>query len=210
MSPEPTVFIVDDDPGFCKSLVWLVESVGLRAACYPSARQFLDAYDPSRPGCLVLDMRMPEMGGLDLLDEFSARDIHIPVIVVTAYGDVPAAVRAMKSGAVDFLEKPFSHEILLGRIQQCLEEDQQRRRKQAVSVEIEQRLSLLTPRQREVMDLVVTGKSSKEIALQLCISPKTVDNHRIKLMKKIQVVNVAHLIIVVGSPSQYRENPLPL
>ena len=147
-------------------------------------------------------MRMPEMGGLDLLDEFSARDIHIPVIVVTAYGDVPAAVRAMKSSAVDFLEKPFSHEILLSRIQQCLEEDQQRRRKQAVSAEIEQRLSLLTPRQREVMDLVVAGKSSKEIALQLCISPKTVENHRIKLMKKMQVANVMQLIIIVGSLSQ--------
>lgn len=210
MSPEPTVFIVDDDSNFSKSLVWLVESVGLRAECYRSAREFLGAYDPSRPGCLVLDMRMPEMGGLDLLDEFSARDIHIPVIVVTAYGDVPTAVRAMKSGAVDFLEKPFSHEILLSRIQQCLEEDQQRRRKQAVSAEIEQRLSLLTPRQREVMDLVVAGKSSKEIALQFCISPKTVENHRIKLMKKMQVSNVVRLIAVVASLSQSEGNPLPL
>ena len=210
MSPEPTVFIVDDDSNFRKSLVWLVESVGLRTECYPAAREFLDAYDPSRPGCLVLDMRMPGMGGLDLLDEISARDIHIPIIVVTAYGDVPTAVRAMKSGAVDFVEKPFSHEFLLGRIQQCLEEDQQRQRKQAVSAEIEQRLSLLTPRQREVMDLVVAGKTSKEAALQLCISPKTVEHHRIKLMKKMQVTNVAQLIIIVGSPSQSEGNPLPL
>ncbi len=210
MSPEPTVFIVDDDPAFRKSLVWLMESVGVRAECYPSAREFLDFYDSSRPCCLVLDIRMPEMGGLDLLDEISARDIHMPVIVVTAYGDVPAAVRAMKNGAVDFLEKPFSHEMLLSRIQQCLEEDQQRRRKQAVSTEIEQRLSLLTPRQRQVMDLIVAGKANKEIARRLGLSPKTVEYHRASLMKKLLVANLVELINVVGSLCQSEGNPLSL
>ncbi len=210
MSPEPTVFIVDDDPAFRKSLVWLVESVGVRAECYPSAREFLGAYDPSRPGCLVLDMRMPEMGGLDLLDEISAQDIHIQVIVVTAYGDVPAAVRAMKSSAVDFLEKPFSHEILLSRIQQCLKEDQQRRRKQAVRAEIERRLSLLTPRQRQVMDLIVAGKANKEVARGLGLSSKTVEYHRAKLMKNMQVSNLAELMTVVGPLFKSEGNPQSL
>ena len=141
------------------------------------------------------------------MDEISARDIHIPVIVVTAYGDVPAAVRAMKSGAVDFLEKPFSHEMLLSRIQQCLEEDQQRRRKQAVSTEIEQRLSLLTPRQRQVMDLIVAGKANKEIARELGLSSKTVEYHRAKLMKNMQVRNLAELMNVGGPLFQSEGNP---
>ncbi len=198
MSPEPIVYIVDDDPAFRKSLVWLVESVSVHTESYPSVREFLGAYDPSRrPSCLVLDMRMPEMGGLDLLDKISAGDIHIPVIVVTAYGDVPAAVRAMKSGAVDFLEKPFSNEMLLNRIQQCLEEDKQRWRKQAVSAEIEQRLSLLTPRQREVMDLVVAGETNKEIARHLRISFKTVEAHRAEVMKKMQAASLVELMQMV-------------
>ncbi len=210
MSPEPTVFIVDDDPAFCKSLVWLLESVDIRVESYSSAHEFLNSCDLGRPCCLILDVRMPEMGGLDLLDEISTRGIHIPVIIVTAYGDVPAAVRAMKSGAVDFLEKPLSNEMLLSRIQQCLEEDKQRFRKQAVSAEIEERLSLLTPRQREVMDLVVVGKSSKEIALRLGLSPKTVEYHRASLMKKMLVANLVELINVVGPLHQSEGNPQSL
>ena len=123
MSAEPIVHIVDDDPAFRKSLVWLLESVNLRVESYPSARTFLDSYAPSGPSCMVLDVRMPEMSGLDLLDELSARNIRLCIIVVTAYGDVPSTVRAMKSGAVEFIEKPVNHGMLLRRIRQCLEKE---------------------------------------------------------------------------------------
>ena len=197
MSPEPIVFIVDDDPSFRKSLVWLLESADIRVQSYSSAHEFLDSCDLGRPCCLILDVRMPKMGGLDLLDELVTRDIHIPVIIVTAYGDVPTAVRAMKNGAVDIFEKPFSDQMLLDRVQQCLKKDIRNREEQAMQAEVMQRLTLLTPRQRQVMDLVVAGKSNKEIARQLDRSIKTVEAHRAAVMNKTRAVNLAELVQLV-------------
>lgn len=194
MISDAVVCVVDDDPAIRKSLRWLIESVGLTVEAFESAREFLDAYDPEKPGCIVLDVRMPGMNGLELQEKL--RDMHsqIPIIIVTGYGDVPMAVRAVKSGAVEFLEKPVSDQLLLGHIQQAIAEDLENRDKQAEQRAVYKRVEQLTQREREVLKLVVEGLSSKEIATKFNVSLKTIETHRVKIMKKMQARSIPHLI----------------
>ncbi len=197
MSEKATVFVVDDDSAVRESLRWLIESVGLKVRTFGTAREFLDTYDPNQPGCLVLDIRMPGMSGLELQDRLAEKNIHLPVIIITGYGDVPVAVRAMKNGAIDFIEKPFSDQVLLERIQLAIEQDSAYRRITERRQDIENRLSVLTPREREVMYLVVEGKPSREIAKELGLSTRTVEVHRTHLMDKTKVRSVAELARMV-------------
>ncbi|MGH7127006.1 MAG: response regulator transcription factor [Planctomycetaceae bacterium] len=191
---EPAVFVVDNDAGMRKSLRMLIESVHLRVETFASGPEFLERYTPDRPGCLVLDIRMPGMSGLELQERLREREVNLPVIIVTGHGDVPTAVRAMKCGAVDFIEKPFSDEILLDLIQTAIARDQDNLRRRAEQRRIAARRDTLTRREIEVMDLVVTGLSSKEIADRLGVSFKTVEAHRAKIMKKMEARSIPQLI----------------
>ena len=198
----PTVYVVDDSPALRKSLRWLIKSAGLTAETYGSAREFLDAYDPTKPGCLVLDVRLQQMSGLDLQAELAARRVPTPIIIITAYGDVPTAVRALRGGAVDYIQKPFSDQLLLDRIWQAIDRDREARRKEAIRADVSQRLARLTPREREVMDGLVAGKTSKEIAVDLCLSVRTVEAHRAQVLAKMRVdsgTKLVRLVLMAGS-----------
>ena len=195
MTPgEPTVYIVDDDPYVRTSLARLLGAAGRKTACYASAEEFLAACDANAPGCLVLDVRLGAMSGLELQTSLKSRNIRIPIIVISAYAEVRQVVDAMKEGAVDFLKKPFSDDALLGCVADALERDVRLRLKQAALENGMQRLMRLTPRERQTMDLLAAGRSTKEIALELQISPKTVDNHRHKVLQKLQVDGVVGLV----------------
>ncbi len=194
MAPKPTVFIVDDEVTVRESLRALVGTVGLDAETHASFREFLDAYSPDRTGCLVLDVRMPGMSGIEGLETLKANAITIPVIVITGYGDVPTAVRAMKGGAVEFFEKPFNNQALLDSIQQCIEGDVARRREQAERAAIMARLALLTPREHEVLDFVVAGEPNRAIARKLEIARRTVEAHRARVMEKMQAKSLSQLV----------------
>jgi FixJ family two-component response regulator len=207
MAIEPTVFVVDDDPAVRESLRWLIESVGLCVSTYGSAGGFLDAYDPHTPGCLVLDVRMPGKSGLKLQEELAARGINIPIIFITGYGDIPVAVRAMKAGAVDFIEKPFDDQALLDLIQKCIERDAQMRLREERHAEALTRLAALTPRERQVMEMVVAGGTNKVIAKHLKVSSKTVEAHRGRVMDKMLASNVAELVRIAMDAGVTRENP---
>lgn len=196
---QPTVYIVDDDQATRKSLRWLVETLGVPVQTFHCAVSFLDTYDASMPGCLVLDMMMPGMNGLELLRELSERGIDIPVIVLTGYADVPTAVRALKGGAVEFLEKPFNDDILLEQIRRALALDARRRNERGTLEVVRERMGRLTPRESEILELVVEGLSSKEIAVQLVVSFKTVEAHRAKVMRKMEAESVAQLVRMVVS-----------
>jgi len=189
-----TVFVVDDDPAIRESLRWLIESVGLGVKIFTTAQEFLEGYDPALPGCLVLDIRMPGMSGLDLQNELAARKVNIPILIITGHAEVPVAVRAMKAGALDFIEKPFSDQLLLDRIRRAIEKDAEFRRADSQRAEVAARLAQLTPREREVMDLVIAGKANKVIASELGLSPKTVEVHRAHVMKKMRVDSLADLV----------------
>lgn len=197
-SPDPVVFVVDDHPGMRKSLCYLIEAAGLVVQSYASARDFLDNYDAERSGCLVLDMRMPGMTGLDLLDELTTRGDARPAIMITGFGSVPSAVRAMKAGAIDFLEKPFDDDELLERIQQGLQLDAMWRRWQNKSIDILGRLASLTPREREVLDLIVAGHRTHEIAESLGVSGGTVADHRQRVMRKMNARTAIDLVRLVS------------
>jgi RNA polymerase sigma factor (sigma-70 family) len=191
---EGTVFIVDDDAAVRKSLDMLVRSVGLPVKAFSSAQEFLDNYRADQPGCLVLDIRMPGMSGLELQRHMKDVGIAIPIIIITGHGDVPIAVRAMKDGAMELLEKPFSKQLLLEHIGDALRRDHERRQKREQKSDVESRLTALTQREREVMELVVAGKANKEIAAALGISKKTVDVHRSRVMHKMQVESLPELV----------------
>lgn len=190
----PTVFVVDDDAAMRTSLRWLIESVGLSVETYNSAQEFLNAYTPDRSGCIVLDVRMPGMSGLELQEHLNSRRIMIPVIIVTGHGDIPMAVAAMKAGAVEFIEKPFNDQRLLDCVQEALQRDNRIRNDQVEKAAIDQRLDNLTPREREVMEMVVAGKANKVIAALLDVSAKTVEAHRAKVMEKMGVTSLAELV----------------
>jgi FixJ family two-component response regulator len=192
-----TVFVVDDDQAVRKSLEMLFTSVDITARVFPNAQDFLARYDPEEPGCLVLDVRMPGMSGLELQRQLKDSGIGIPVIIVTGHGDVPIAVRAMKDGALEFLEKPFSKQMLIDHVQAALQRDADRRRGLERLSDIDTRISGLTDREREVMELVVAGKLSKQIAAELGISKKTVDVHRARVMHKMKVDSLAELVELV-------------
>jgi FixJ family two-component response regulator len=194
---EPTVFVVDDDPAMRASLRWLIESVGLCVSTSATAHEFLSTYDPRSPGCLVLDVRMPGMSGLDLQAELAARRIELPILIITGYAEVPIAVRAMKAGAFDFIEKPFSDQTLLDRIRKAIAADINARRDREQLASALQRMSQLTPRERDVMHRVVAGKSNKVIADELGLSMKTVEVHRKRVMGKMGADSLADLIHLV-------------
>ncbi|MEQ6342008.1 MAG: response regulator FixJ [Gammaproteobacteria bacterium] len=197
MNHESTVFVVDDDPAMRNSLCWLVESIGLHVETYPSAADFLANYHPARPGCLVADVRMPGMSGLELQEKLATNRIPIPIIIITGHGDVAMAVRAMKIGAVDFIEKPFNDQLLLDRIQQALGKDEEARLSNIEREIVTARIALLTPREREVMEHVVAGQLNKQIAADLNISIKTVEVHRAKIMEKMQASTLSKLVEMV-------------
>ena len=193
MPDDSVVFIIDDDAAIRDSLSWLVESVGLRVKTFANADEFLETYDPSLLGCIVLDVRMPGMSGLDLQEELIRRASDLPVLIITGYGEVQDAVRALKAGAADYLQKPVSDQTLLDRIQDCLRVNIRERKKHADQAYIVSRMASLTRRQRQVMDLVVDGRSNKEIAQCLKISVKTVESHRGRVMQKMGVSTIADL-----------------
>ncbi len=203
---DPVVFVVDDDPAMRDSLRWLLESVGLAVRTFATAREFLENYDPEVPGCLVLDVRMPGMSGLDLQQELLNSGMSVPTIVVTGHAEVPLAVRAVKAGALDFIEKPFGDQLLLDRVRQGIELDRERRAARRRWEEAAGRVSQLTVREREVMELVVSGKANREIAAELGLSPKTVEVHRAHVMEKMRVDSLAELIhlalLVKAGPEQ--------
>jgi len=194
---QPTVFVVDDDPGIRDSVTWLFQSVGLPVETYGSAQKFLDTYVPSRPGCLILDVRLPGMGGLDLLEALRRRGATLPVIVVTAFGEVHSAVRAMKGGAIDVMEKPTRDQVLLDRVQQALELDRRTRATLASHAEAAARYARLSKRELEVLGLIIGGKANKVIATDLKLSPKTVEAHRAAIMRKLGVHSIAELVRIV-------------
>ncbi len=193
METQATVFVVDDHQAMRSALCELVTSVGMRAEGYPSADDFLEEYVPERPGCLVLDVRMPGMDGLQLQRRLKEDQIDIPIIFVTGHGDVPMAVQAMQEGAFTFLEKPFREQALLDNIRRALALDADTRKERARRSDAEERIAALTAREREVLNLVLEGMTSKAIAQQLGVSIKTVNQHRWKIMDKMQAENVADL-----------------
>lgn len=194
MSDEPIVFIVDDDPVARDSVRWLVESVGLASASYESGQKFLDAYDPTQPGCLVLDVRLRGMSGFELMESLRSAHTPPPTIMITGYADFSTAVRAMKGGVVDILEKPFTDQGLLDSVWHAIDIDRKARVAKAEHSVLEARFNRLTPRKREVLDLVVEGMTSKEIAAHLRLSVRTVDGYRGQLLHRMGVDSLAKLV----------------
>lgn len=201
---NPTVYIVDDDPQVCESLSLMVRSVGLNAETYQSAESFLDGFHdmPGSPKCMVLDVRMPGLSGLGLQQALSAQGAGMPIIMISGCADIPMAVQAMSAGAMDFLEKPFSRRTLLARIQEAIDHDAQRQHQAARSNELAARLAKLSPRQREVFNLLVAGRHSKNIASELGIGEKTVAKHRAGVLEKMQVDSVVDLVRLMAEGSR--------
>jgi two-component system, LuxR family, response regulator FixJ len=199
MTAEPTVFVVDDNPGLRRSLQALLEAAALPVETYASAEEFLERHDARRPGCLLLDVRLRGRSGLDLQEELRRRQVRIPIIVMTGYGDVPTSVRAFKGGATDFLQKPVPPKKLLGRVREALEIDRQTRAVVAQRAVVADRIARLTPREREVMDQLALGSSSKEIAAALNISVRTIEGHRRVVLRKMGVPSAAHLARAIAS-----------
>ncbi|HEY6280769.1 MAG TPA: response regulator transcription factor [Burkholderiales bacterium] len=196
---DARIYIVDDDEAFRDSLRWLLESNGFQVEPFASAEEFLESYISGKPGCLVLDIRMPEMTGLELQEKLNEKGIHTPVIFVTGHGDIPMAVSAVKQGAMDFIEKPFNERDMLELIRNALVLDTQRREADNRQALISSRLAKLTSSERKVMDCVIAGKPNKLTADQFGITVKTVEAHRAKVMDKMEVNSLAELVqLVVG------------
>ena len=191
---QATVFIVDDDPAIRFAMQALMDSVNIEHEIFASGDEFLEKFSEERAGCLVLDIRMPGLGGLELQDELVNRDSTLPIIFITGHGDVPMAVDAMQKGAVDFIQKPFRDQDLLDRIREAIKTDRERREEQQKHAEVATRLARLTKREREVFDLVVTGKPNKVIAYELGVSQRTVEIHRARVMEKMQARSLADLV----------------
>lgn len=194
MSQNQTIFVVDDEPDVRAALGMLIKSVGLKPEIYETPQDYLDAYDPERPGCLVLDMRMPGMSGLDLQAKLASMGLHPPIIMISGHGEIPNAVQAVQSGAIDFLQKPVSDQLLLDRIQQALRLDTENRKNFIECRELEMRYTLLTPREREVLEGVIAGKLNKTIADELNVSMRTVEIHRAHVMEKMQAASLSALV----------------
>ena len=190
----PTVFIVDDDAAIRHAMRALLDSVNLPCEIFASADEFLDKVADRRPGCLVLDIRMPGLGGLELQQELNRRGNRTPIIFITGHGDVPMAVEAMQNGALDFIQKPFRDQDLLDRVTDALKTDRQRRDEEQHQSDVAGRIDTLTNREREVFDLVVTGKPNKVIAYELGVSQRTVEIHRSRVMEKMQARSLADLV----------------
>jgi two-component system response regulator FixJ len=194
MNESPTIHVVDDDLSVREALRALLESVGMKVAEYESAESFLRCDYRGQPGCLVLDVRMPGMGGLDLLVELRGRGWEIPVVYITGHGDVPMSVRAMKLGAVDFLLKPFNEQELLDAVQKALAADDKLRDARRSREEVNARLDTLTPREREVLELVVEGYSNREVGTILGAAENTIKIHRSRVLKKMQATSLPELV----------------
>jgi FixJ family two-component response regulator len=193
---KPTVFIIDDDPMICQAISWLLESVHLPSETFTDAEAYLAAHDASRQGCLLIDVRMPGISGLELQQRLNALHNPIPILMISGHGDVPMAVRAMQAGAKDFILKPFNDQVLLEKIQAAIAQDIKRSRHDP-SPAIAERFTRLTPREQQVMVEVVAGKLNKQIAANLAISISTVEMHRAKIMQKLEVRTLAELIKTV-------------
>jgi FixJ family two-component response regulator len=201
---DAMVFVVDDDTSLRESLKNLIRSVGLRVEAFASAQEFLRSKHPDVPGCLVLDVRLPGLSGLDLQKRMAEADVEIPIIFITGHGDVPMTVQAMKAGAVEFLTKPFRDQELLDAIQQALERDRKAREQRAEVEALRSRFDLLTPREREVMPLVVAGLLNKQIAAELGASETTIKIHRHHVMEKMRAGSLADLVRIadrIGIPT---------
>jgi len=194
---SPTVFVVDDDEGVRTSLRLLIRSIGLPVDTFESAQDFLAHFDPDRAGCLVLDIRMPGMSGLELQQKLNERHAITPIVFITGHGDVPMAVEAMQAGAIDFVQKPFRDQDLIDRINRALEKDRTNRAALKERDAIRQRIAELTPREREVLDLVTKGRANKVIAGDLSVSQRTVEIHRARVMEKMGASSLAHLVRMV-------------
>jgi two-component system response regulator FixJ len=195
--PSPIVFVVDDDEAVRNSLRLLLKSLGLAASALPTAQEFLDTYRPNQPGCLVLDVRMPGMSGMELQQQLNLRGAVIPVIFISGHGDIPMAVEAIQQGAFDFLQKPFRDQDLIDRIQRALAKDQTNRAELKERARIQERLTSLTPREREVLTLVTSGKPNKVMAGDLGVSQRTVEIHRARVMEKMGASSLAQLVRMV-------------
>lgn len=189
-----TIYVVDDDDGMRRALTLLLSTVGFRTAAYARPSEFLANLKPDEPGCLVLDIRMPEMSGLEVQQQLNRTGCMLPVIFITGHGDIPMAVQAMKAGAFEFIQKPFRDQDLLDQINHALRSDAENRRNVARRAEVLRRMQSLTPREREVMNLVVDGGANKVIAIDLGLSERTVEIHRAKVMEKMGARSVAHLV----------------
>ena len=194
MTEQVTIFIVDDDEQVRDALTLLMESVGLRVESFSSAQEYLAAFDSSKAGCLILDIRMPGMSGLDLQARLVAEKIHPPIIIITGHGDVPMAVKAVSAGAIDFIEKPFNNQSMLDNVHKAIELDAVKRGESSRIEDIEEHYNSLTPREKEVLLSVIEGKRNKVIAYDLNISQSTVEAHRSKVMDKMAASSLSNLM----------------
>lgn len=198
MTRDSVIYIVDDDDAARESMGFLLRSVGLETEVFDHPQDFLDAVEPDQVGCAVLDLRLPEASGIEIMNRLRKKGIAIPVIIVTAYGDVATAVRAIKNGAVDVLEKPVNDQVLIEQIQKCIELDRASDKARTNRRAVEARIQKLTPREEEVLRLIARGLSTKEAARSLGISPKTVENHRTSIRAKTGSKSVADLVHLVN------------
>lgn len=195
--PKPIVFVVDDDQGVRESVTILMRSIGVASETFASADEFLGKFDPDKPGCLILDVRMPGMNGLELQERLVSLGSTLPIIFVSAHGDIPIAVEAIKAGASDFVQKPFRDQKLIDKVQEAFAENARVRRKLWDSKRIAERIASLTPREQEVMEMVVDGKANKVIAIDLGLSQRTVEVHRARVMSKMEADSVPQLVQMV-------------
>jgi FixJ family two-component response regulator len=193
-APKEMVFVVDDDPAVCTALKRLIRSIGIEALTFTSAGDFLRATRPDVPGCLVLDVRLPGLSGLNLQEKLTTAKIDLPIIFITGHGDIPMTVRAMKGGALEFLTKPVKEQDLLEAIQRGIEQHRHQLAQRAKACELQRRYDSLTPREREVFPLVTSGLLNKQIAAELGASEKTIKIHRAKVMQKMKAESLAHLV----------------
>src|SRR5436309_8851031 len=206
--PEPIVFVVDDDLSVRRSTERLIRSIGLEVQTFTSAREFLKNPRPARPACLVLDVRMPGLSGMDLQHELTQSGIHIPIIFITAHGDIPMSVRAMKAGATEFLTKPFRSRSLLDAVQAAIERDRSACKERSEARELHERYEQLTPREREVMPLIASGMLNKQVAGELATTERTIKFHRAHIMRKMKAASLADLVRMVEKLAAPRQQKL--
>lgn len=205
---DPLVFVVDDDGEVTTQIEQLLETVGLKTQIHHSAREFLDSYQPDQPGCIVLDIRMPGMSGMELQAKLVAESIALPIVFLTGYGDVPMAVKAMKMGAVSFIEKPFRNQVLVDAIHEAMATAGKVRRQQQERNRVEEKLAKLTKRERQIMEILLTGKTTKTVAAKLGISRKTVDYHRARIIYKMRVgslLEIAQMVLPTAAMTVPRQ-----
>jgi FixJ family two-component response regulator len=212
--PPPVVFVVDDDPSVRKALGRLLRSAGLRAEAFASAQEFLAHERPDAPGCLVLDVQMPGLNGLELQRTLEEENVHLPIVFITGHGDIPMSVHAMKAGAADFLPKPFDDQNLLDAVRQAVAKDTQARRQRADFSVLQERVESLTTREREVLELVVNGMLNKQIGHKQGVTEKTIKVHRGQVMRKMQAGSLADLVRIaqmldIQSPAPKTASPVP-